>query len=144
MNDYSSEDMRMIYEDVRARINARYALRTTYAGHLVAFLVTTMIIFLFARWGALPGFLENLILYGIAAWFIGICIHTVNWLLTELRERSLQRELERFGFASYDRYLLGKQKRGNLHQERLVRLTDDGEITDYYEDDRMHQDEYTG
>ena len=144
MNDYSSDDMRMIYEDVRARINARYASRTMFAGHLVSFVVTTMLIMLFARWGMLPGFFGNLIIYGLAAWFIGISIHAVNWLLTELRERSLQRELERFGFSSYDRYLLGKQKRGNGHHERLVRLTDDGEITDYYEDDQMRQDQYSG
>jgi hypothetical protein len=144
MDEYSPDELRMIYEDIRARVNARYVSRTMFAGHLVAFLVTTMIIVLFARSGMLLGLPDNLINYGIAAWFIGICIHTVNWLLTEMRERAIQKELERFGLRSYERYFLEKQKRDNNQQERLVRLTNDGEIVDYYDDDLMQQDEHAG
>ena len=56
------------------------------------------------------------------AWLTGLGVHTINFAMTELRERALRAELDRAGY--YQR--AGKAKR----EERLVRLSDDGEIVD--------------
>jgi hypothetical protein len=142
VDDYSVEELRHIYDDIRVRVNSRYASRANFAGHLVAFLATAAITVTFAVLGIVPGFFTWLAPFFLAAWFIGISIHAVNWLLTELRERAIQKELERAGIGYYTRMLyergmLEKQKRDG---ERLVRLTDDGEIVDLYEDEPSSRD----
>ena len=140
MDDYSIEELRYIYDDIRVRVSARYATRAAFAGHLAAFIATTAVIMFFASSYILPGFFSQLALFGLAAWFIGISIHAMNWLLCELRERAIQKELERLGVGYYERNFWEKHKRDRGQPERLVRLTDDGEIVDLYEDGPSRRD----
>ena len=73
-----------------------------------------------------------------AGGLIGFGVHSVNMLMFELRERALREELDRAGYYT-DRTRKAKR------DERLVRLGEDGELEDVYQQayDAEADDHYT-
>lgn len=130
-------DVNAIYQDVKERVEKRFEWRTQLAGHTIAYLV-----FLFA--GSKLFIYDTGLLsteaYPIAAliWLGGLMIHMINVVMAEFRERALQRELEQAGIYPG---MLQREKTKHDAQfdgnERLVRLTDEGELVDIdpYTDD---------
>jgi hypothetical protein len=136
MTDYTPDEILAIYEDVKKRVYERYEMRTSFAGNLAGFAGTVFVTYVFAQMNILPGFLHNILPWIMGFWLIGLSVHSVNWLLYELRERAVRREIDRIGLGWYDRRLMAKRKRmSDEPEERLVRLSDDGEIIDLYHDE---------
>ena len=118
------------YEAIRKRMTERYRSRAEFYGHLIAF----VIINLFA-WAVIPSTLSEglraTILTFLAlisvGWFVGVAIHAINFILVEMRERAIDREIER-----ERRWLAGEDmdEKPKRHR-RLERMTDDeGELLD--------------
>jgi len=120
-NDFYGDPYREkdIYQEIKQRIDALYRNRTQYFGHLTAFLILNI-----GGWVLISGSDASMGFFAFLsiAWLTGLGVHTINFAMTELRERALREELDRAGY--YQR--AGKAKR----DERLVRLSDDGEIVD--------------
>lgn len=118
------------YEAIRRRMTERYRSRGEFYGHLIGFIIVN----LFA-WAIIPGTLyessRSTILTIMAlisvGWFVGMAIHAINFILVEMRERAIDREIER-----ERRWLAGENmgEKPKRHR-RLERLTDDeGELLD--------------
>jgi len=136
-------DQLAIYKDIKKRVHQRFEWRTQFAGHLIAFLAFVVASpFVFNQYSGIFQF-ETAFLVG-ALWFGGLMIHAVNVAFAELRDRALQNELEKAGiFPGMIRDEKAKHDNQYTGEERLVRLTEDGELIDAddyaYEDNRQHQ-----
>ena len=135
-------DQLAIYEDIKKRVNKRFEWRTQFAGHLFAFLAFVVVApFVFTE---AVGVLQTKVGFIVGAlWFGGLMIHAVNVVFSELRDRALQNELEKAGiFPGMIRNDKVKHDNHYTGEERLVRLTEDGELIDAndyaYEDNRQH------
>ena len=108
-------------EAIRKRITKRYDNRSEFFGHLIAFVVVNGLL-----WGALQpqNFWYTLSLIFSGLWGMGLAIHFVMFLTNEAKERAIEKAIER------ERGL-----RSDQQQERISRLSDDGEIEIVYEDD---------
>lgn len=123
MSESPADDYEKIYDDIRARVSERFEMRTQFAGHLGAYLVVSLFVWGYWIYPFNPqGTLETIGAVAMGLWTIGVVVHGVNWLLYEIRERVIQRELERAGLD----YAPAKRKPA----ERLVRLSEDGELLD--------------
>lgn len=122
-----SDPQKEIYKAITKRVKKRFDRRKEFFSHLVGYSVTMA--FIWGAWLNLSQFGEGI--SGIAAalvtvgWTIGIFIHGTQWYFSELEDRALERELERAGLYS------GKLK----NDERLVRLSDDGELLDLFDEE---------
>lgn len=132
----TEEDVRWrIYEDTKRRIKKRYNQRAEVISHAIAFAISIP-----ALWFVLLGTSwfsgdtwESIAALGSIGWLIGLSIHLSQHMIYEMRERAINRELDRLGMFDATE----KAKRDSAPPERLVRLSDDGEIIDLYnEDDR--------
>lgn len=124
------DDIRRVYEDIRKRIKKRYDKRKEFFGHFLSYLFVNAMIWLVllepSQFGdGVWGIGGALVTVG---WTIGIFFHAADWLSEELVEQAVEREMERAGYRSVYQYEKAKR------DERLVRLSDDGEIVDYEED----------
>lgn len=138
-NEYSAEETYEIYEDIKKRINDRFEVRTQLAGNLAGFVGASVVLLFLDNGSVLPSWLDSLLPYIMGLWLIGLFVHFANWLLSELRERALRNEIERSGIGLYQRRLAEKRKReAEESGERLVRLTDDGEIVDFHDQSFEH------
>jgi uncharacterized membrane protein len=117
-----------VYAEIRRSITKRYANRTEFFGHLVAFIAINLLGWLILRPTEGIGLIIMLLASG--GWLAGLLIHMVNFIMTEGRERAIEvaidRERARRGEAPLAEY---KRKR-----DRLT-LTDDGEVLEVIEDD---------
>lgn len=115
-----------IYQEIRRRITKRYANRAEFFSHLISFVVVNLIV-----WSFLGGQLRD---WGLmlpaqlcaGLWFMGLLIHASQFLMTEMRERAIEKAIER------ER----DWKAAIPYREDvdISHLTDDGELqTDYYE-----------
>ena len=125
----NDEDFDLIYNDIKRRVDKLFAARTQYFGHLIAFLAAMLFAWGFVIWFSSVPF--SLLMLITCIWGMGIGIHTVNWIMFEMREKVLRSELEKAGY--YDR------ETAKLKRDRMVQLSDDGEIIDFYGDE---YDEY--
>jgi hypothetical protein len=136
MEDLSPEDARFIYNDIKHRVKKLYDKRKEVASHFIPFVFFMIFVWFVwlspaelidrSGWGIIMGLVS-------AGWTAGLLVHIVQWLFEEFEERAVRRELERSGIGGYTRMLQEKAKRG----ERLVRLSDDGELEDvtFYDDE---------
>lgn len=78
------------YENIKRRVSERYERRMGFAIHLVTFVATAVIF-----WGVL-GWATSVLLQVIGAlWFAGLLGHGVQVLFEELRDRALERGMEK-------------------------------------------------
>lgn len=106
-------------KEIRNRITTRYNNRSEFFGHLIAFVVFNLLLW----FGLQPqdGWHTVATIF-TALWGMGIAIHFVQFITTEARERAIEQAIER-----------ERQWRGVHNDDRLSRLTDDGEIEVVYE-----------
>jgi hypothetical protein len=117
------------YEAIRKRMTERYRSRAEFYGHLIAFLIINGF-----AWAVIPGTLYEssrstiltLMALTSVGWFVGMAIHAINFILVEMREHAIDREIER-----ERRWLAGEATGEKPKRSRLERLTDDdGELLD--------------
>lgn len=136
MTDYTPDEILTIYADIKKRVYARYEMRTNFAGNVAGFAGTLFVVYVLGQMSLLPGWIISILPWVLGFWLIGLSVQAANWLLYELRERAVQREIDRIGLGWYDRRLTAKRKRmSDEPEERLVRLSDDGEIIDLYHEE---------
>ncbi len=118
------DEISRLYKEIRKQVQERYEARGQFLGHAVTFALVVNFVYptIFGR--QFPSLLLGL-------WTLGLSIHAVNWLLYELRERAVQRE--------FDRVLEQRGGKAKLDQ-RLVRLSNDGELLDV-DDDSPFEDQ---
>lgn len=112
---------------IRRRVEKRFERRSEYLSHVVAFVLING-----AAWLIFPQIMGGFttICAGISGlWGIAFTIDTVQFILNELKERAIQQEIERERMARYGVGIPEKAK------NRLMRLTDDGEIMEFEEDE---------
>jgi hypothetical protein len=126
MDDLSPEEIEAIYNDIRRRVEQRYNKRGEFFTHLGAYLAFVFLVW-FVWLGPTQfgnGVWGIIMALGTIGWSIGMLAHGIQWLFFELQERALQRELDGAGLAGVYQRVRAKPKR----EERLVRLSDDGEL----------------
>ncbi len=119
------------YKAIRARINQRYGMRAGIVGHSIAFFAAMFLGWvIFYNW--LDGWIFFLALMMSAGWFVVFAIHAVVWLMFELKERAIDREIEKERELLY-RYGVKRKNSASRYYE----LTDDGELAEShpYEDE---------
>lgn len=114
------------FEEIRQRITKRYANRTQFFGHLAAFVVVNGLGWLLL-W-PLPGMLFYAALFVSGSWFLGLLIHTINFIMTEARENAIEQAIE-----AERRWRDMPEQEMKRKRERLT-LNDDGEIETTYDD----------
>jgi hypothetical protein len=128
MDENSSEQIQ-IFRELEKRIKQRYGRRTEFLSHLIAFVIGIPVM-----WLIILTWLPDLAFWDIVGaivtggWTMGFLIHLVQVLGQEMEDRAITNEMERLGLLA-----ASKRKRDNEQQngaERLVRLSDDGEIID--------------
>ncbi len=120
-----------IYEDIINRVKKRYDRRKEYFSHAVAYLAAMGMMWFV--WLDPSDFMKGFGVLGAiitVPWTIGILIHSVQWLFDELQERAVNVQLARAGINTA--YVKAKR------EERLVRLSDDGELIDFKIEDETH------
>jgi len=116
------------YDEIRRRITKRYEGRAQFFGHLVTFMVINALLWI----GLQPdGFWETVLIAFSGLWFVGLAIHGVNFLLAEMRERAIEKAIERERLF-HDDTRLEKSKR---KRDATARLSLDGELLDVVDDD---------
>ncbi|GEM_PF-1492336 len=128
MSEIPPEDARALYEDIRKHIEARFEMRTQFFGNLGSFLFAMFMLWFIFLEPTSASFRHN----GLGAlisvgWAIGLMVHFVNWIFGELRENAISREMARVGLRTIPRPNSEKAKRA----ERLVRLSEDGELEEF-------------
>lgn len=108
-------------QEIRKRMQQRFDARAAFFSHLIAFVIFNFMVWAFFLDIRNP--LESVFgLLGVfvtGGWTIGIAIHFIVYYFAEMRERAIERELERDREFYYE-----KSKR------RLVQLDEDGELVE--------------
>lgn len=123
------DEKERIYNDIRKRIRRKYENRKEFISHVAGYLFA-----MFFMWFIISSPYDFLNTHDLGTniariisgmWTIGILIHGVQFMMDEMRENAINRELERH-----------EMFRGKLkNEERAYRLQDDGEIiADDYDD----------
>lgn len=125
-----SLDLNAIYQDVKERVEKRFQWRAELGGHIIGYIGFLFVGTLFFSENS---GIRSTEVYPIIAliWLGGLMIHVMNVMMFELRERALQRELENAGI--YPGMIQREKAKHNTQfggNERLVRLTEDGELVD--------------
>lgn len=124
-------DQDINYQAIRRRVEARYGMRIGFFAHAISFVVAMVLGWIiFYSW--LTAWIFDLALISSAGWFVGITIHAVIWVMSELKERAIDREIEKERELLY-RY--GVKRKNSVG--RYYELTDDGELAESnpYEDE---------
>ncbi len=107
------------------RIEKRYGRRFRYFSHLAVFAVIASITWLNAVND--PRFNDPLrmdeLIEGTVVWGVILLIHTIKFLTDEAKDRAIERELERERAWQMDGY-----------GERVLRLSEDGELVEMVEE----------
>lgn len=121
--------------EIRNRVRQRYDKRAEYFGNLIAFIVFTLAVWfiIMPTLSADNGFFRFLFTVINIGWAIGVAVSSVQHLMYELGERATQYEIERE--REYF-YMTRKAKNSPSETQRLMTLSDDGEIIDYEEDEQ--------
>lgn len=112
---------------IRRRVEKRFKQRSEYFSHVVAFVLING-----AAWLIFPQIMGGFstICAGISVlWSIAFLIDTIQFVMNELKERTIQQEIERERMLRYGVDMSEKAK------NRLMYLTDDGEIMEFEEDE---------
>jgi hypothetical protein len=116
------------YEEIRKRITTRYENRMQYIAHMIPYLAINALIWS----GALGGW--QMLDWISAAWSLGFAISTIRFLMTEARERAIDRAIQE------ER----EWQTGNMEKPKRdphMRLTEDGEIEAVEDDDSLPYEE---
>jgi hypothetical protein len=141
MADYPPDELLEIYDDIKKRVHERFERRSHFVGNLAGFAGTVFVVYVLGQMNVLPNWITSILPWVMGAWLIGLSVETAKWLMYELRERAVRREIERAGLGLVQHRLISKRKRiVDEPPERLVRLSDDGEIIDLYHDDYADED----
>jgi hypothetical protein len=131
----SSSDADRLYKEIRRRVTARYEKRKDFWSMNGCFVLFSIIV-----WGFWLDFftVSGLLEQGVRLFWFGFLfacvISTVEYVLFELQERAVDREMERVGLRrSYielaeHRGAKRKNDSGDTPLERLVALSEDGEL----------------
>lgn len=126
MTNYTPEDMHYIYDDVKTRVRQRFRNRASYFESLAIWLVICV------AGGLAFGAYDQTVFRIIGLlWTARMLVRTADFVLDELREKALDRELRQFGLPSRTELESEKAKRADMVGTRLVRLSDDGELIDF-------------
>ncbi len=114
------------YNEIRKRVSQRYENRTQFAGHLASFIILNGLL-----WTGLLGISHGWLLTAFTGlWFLGLVIHFVNFVLTEARERAIERAIER-----ERAWVSGEVTGEKPKRDPRTRLSDDGELLEVIDDD---------
>lgn len=117
-----------VYAEIRRSITKRYANRTEFFGHLIAFIVINGLAWLILR--PTEGIFLIIMLIASGGWLAGLLIHMVNYIMTESRERAIEAAIDR------ERARRGEVPLADYKRKRdRLTLTDDGEVLEVIEDD---------
>ncbi len=126
----SEQDLEKIYKDIRKRVHKTYEKRKEYAIHATAFIVSMVVLWLFifnpGNFGG-RGFFEFIATLISGVWAIGFAVHSVDFLMTELRERAIKREIERTRLFNG----VPKLKNNDMNAYVGMRLSEDGELLEF-------------
>lgn len=109
--------------ELRKSIQRRYDSRAEFFGNLVAFVILVGGVWTLGRPDPVSGWHTVAIVITLG-WAAGLGVHFVNFLTTEGREKAIQTALVRYGAETADGM-----------PERLVRLSEDGELVEVGYDD---------
>lgn len=116
-------------KEIRKRITRRYENRTQFFGNLVSFMIFNAILWSVFQPQAFWAVVAAIITGG---WFLGLSIHLVNFWMTEARERAIEKAIEREREWRGGYIPEGELK---LKRERLIEISDDGELVEVIEDE---------
>jgi hypothetical protein len=130
-----SSDADKLYKEIRRRVIARYEKRKDFWGMTLTIVLLSVIIWGFwLDFSSVSGLFEQ----GVRLFWFGCLlaavINTVEYVFFELRERAVDREMERVGLRRYyieladDPGMKRKNDPGDTPLERLVALSEDGEL----------------
>lgn len=124
MSDLTPDEIDRIYDRIEKQMRQRFDTRAEYFSHMAAFVVAIVAGMWMYGQSWMPGWGGSLIIFVLLCWFIGVAVHTIQYIFSEMKNRAIARELERSGVSNalHDY----KFKR----EERLVRLDDEGELVD--------------
>jgi hypothetical protein len=133
----SEMDELQLYEAIRKNIEKRFEFRTQFFGNLVSFMIFVFLVWVIWLGPSMYAFRTYWFAALITgAWAIGVFTHFINWVFFELRENAIRREMDRFGLRPVlPQIEAEKAKRESVQRERLVRLTEDGELEEVNEED---------
>lgn len=141
MSNYTSEEAHAIYKDIKARVTARWEKRGEFMMHIVIYGIAIIGYVFFIDTSSWEGVMKTLAGIFMILWTMGFLAHAVDTLFHELRERAIDREVDRLGLrhALYQQQI-EKSKRDNDRHDRLVTLGEDGELVeiDDYEEDNLY------
>lgn len=111
------------YDEIRQRITKRYENRTQFVGHLVGFPIVNALIWsgIFGGWMVLR--------WISVAWFLGLAIHFVNFMMLEARERAIERAIQ-----AEREWMAGEKPK----RDSRIHLTEDGELEEVNDDDEVN------
>jgi hypothetical protein len=129
MSNLSPDEQQQLYKDIRKRVHERFEKRKEFFSHLAGYLFSMigtwffllqMDTFSHENWTVMATIIT-------VFWSMGIVIHGTQYVFDELRERTIERELERAGIVPGS--LRDKAKREQFgHDEKVMRLSEDGEL----------------
>lgn len=133
--DEGASDQYKIFKAMERRIKERFSRRVEFLSHFIAFVLIMPAIWVVIKtWMPALAFWDIALIAITAGWTVGLLIHFVQVVAKELEDRAVASEMERLGLLQYEKF-----KRDGTVPERLVRLTDDGEIVELeYEDQEAH------
>jgi hypothetical protein len=100
---------------IRRRVEKRYSMRAEFISHLIAFLIFNAIMW----FGLQPeGFFYGVAMIITGGWSIGLVIHGVQYAMFEMKEHTVQREIDR------QLALRGEM----VKPKRRYEISDDGEL----------------
>jgi hypothetical protein len=100
---------------IRRRVEKRYSMRAEFISHLIAFLIFNVVMW----FGLQPdGFFYDVAIIITGGWSIGMLIHGVQYGMYEMKERTVQREIDR------QLALRGEM----VKPKRRYEISDDGEL----------------
>jgi hypothetical protein len=116
------------YEEIRSRIKRRYDNRTEFLSHLVAFVISNIVLWSFLQpqfgWATLAGIITGL-------WFMGLVIHGIQFWNKEAQEQEIERLIER-----ERQWRSGEISEADMKRKRdTLQLSDDGEVMQIIEDE---------
>lgn len=119
------------YDEIRRRITKRYEARAQFYGHLVSFLIINVLLWTLLQPPQI-GLGRTLLLGFSSLWTVGLAIHAVNFLFSEMRERAIEKAIER------ERQFQGTippQQKSKRKRDAITRLSADGELMEVVDDD---------
>jgi hypothetical protein len=128
------------YDGIRKRVEKRVKARQEWVSHLTAYIIVNISVW--GIWWLTGGDYFPWPAFVTLGWGIGIGIHTATYLteasMERTKEEAIDREIRRekmrvYGDPDFDDSLMEKPKRRAKEKERVMRLTDDGELE--YDDD---------